>query len=914
MTMVQAARFAGEVGSLPHRLLCARLDLAYRLMPYAVLAGIVGMAGLWAGVRRMGWGQGADGWLVAHVALAGLRYAMGWRYRSLPRPLRNPAKWYAALAATTAMIGLVWCGFAAAVYADPIAPIWAHLMLFVLFAIISVTPFTLGVLPAASFALLIPITGAALYGAHRVFGTAWLPAALFIGAWVGLILLLAHRTRSDHARMIVLQIHNENLLQEARAAVTRSRTSEERLRALLTLSADWHWEIDQDLRFVPGGDVAPAAPMVWRDSDMPPHANFGKHPWELPDSVPLDTNWNAHRATLERHEAFRDFAVKRITPERNELYFLVSGAPMFDGAGRFLGYRGTTKDITGIKRIEAELALAKAEAEARNEQLRASEEKFRTLVELSSDWYWERDAQHRLVSIAGHPGSLEGRPRLPLGTLPWETPNVEPAGTTWDEHRQLIGAREPFRDLLLRVHFPGERERYLLVSGGPVFGSDGVFAGYRGTSKDVTEQQYVEHELARAKLAAEAASRAKSQFLANMSHEIRTPMNGIFGALQLLARTELTADQRKLSRIAHGSAEALLQIIDDILDFSKIEAGKLAIELAPFDLAACVRDAVELLRPRAADKGLAMECLLAEDLPKTVVGDAGRLRQVLLNLLGNAVKFTSSGRIAVQVDVQRIPGREPMLCFAVEDSGIGIDAAVQERLFQPFNQGDNSMHRRYGGTGLGLAISKYLAEAMGGEIGVESAPGRGTTFRFWVPLRNVADEVEVAAVTTATLPRMAELSVLIVEDNTVNQEVARTMLRHLGAVNDVASDGAKAVSRIENGQRYDLILMDCQMPGMDGFEATRRIRQFEAQFDKPRSVIIALTANAMQGDRERCLAAGMDDYLAKPYSITALSATIARWTQTSEGGTAPALGSSGAEHGGVARIERAVDDGQKKNL
>ena len=382
-----------------------------------------------------------------------------------------------------------------------------------------------------------------------------------------------------------------------------------------------------------------------------------------------------------------------------------------------------------------------------------------------------------------------------------------------------------------------------------------------------------------AKEQAEAGNVAKAQFLANMSHEVRTPMNGVLGALDLLARSELSPEQRKLLDTATASSEALLTVLNEVLDFSKIEAGRLELVEEPFALRAVLRSVVDMLSPMAQRKGLALAVEFDPSLPARVKGDAGRIRQVLLNLIGNAVKFTDHGRVAVRA--RRTPGgggARAAVVVEVEDTGIGIAPEALPRLFTPFFQADQSNRRRFGGTGLGLVISKRLTEAMGGKLKVESALGRGSTFRISLPLEALEDapaagpEARAAAEARPALGGKA----LLVEDNAVNRMLAVAMLNNLGIEVTEAENGQAALEHMERS-RFDLVLMDCQMPVMDGFEATREIRAREQAALASRTPIIAVTANAMSGDAERCLKAGMDAYLAKPYTLETLRGALAPW-------------------------------------
>jgi PAS domain S-box-containing protein len=402
-------------------------------------------------------------------------------------------------------------------------------------------------------------------------------------------------------------------------------------------------------------------------------------------------------------------------------------------------------------------------------------------------------------------------------------------------------------------------------------------------------------ELEAALATAREATQLRSRFLANMSHEIRTPMNGVLGMTDFLLATKLTSEQQEFAESIKRSADALLALINDILDLSKIEAGKLRLDRVQFQLGPTIAEVVSLFALEARMKGLGFVSNVPADLPRVVVGDPGRLRQVLRNLLGNALKFTDHGEIGVHAELLNEATNVVQIRFTVHDTGIGMPPDQQSRLFESFTQGDGSSTRRHGGTGLGLAISKQLVELLGGEIGVASEPGQGS--RFWftasfgkgasteIPAPNPAMVQNPSTRTMAKGPIApparaqkpvvvaSHLRVLLAEDNEINQRITLRLLEKLGVPADAVVNGREAVQALEK-RKYDLVLMDCQMPDMDGFEATAIVRSREVGTHTP---ICALTANAMEGDRERCLAAGMDDYISKPVGLEKLQKAVDRW-------------------------------------
>jgi PAS domain S-box-containing protein len=434
-------------------------------------------------------------------------------------------------------------------------------------------------------------------------------------------------------------------------------------------------------------------------------------------------------------------------------------------------------------------------------------------------------------------------------------------------------------------------------------------AGEQRLKDDAQELEQKNEELEKALTAAREATRMKSRFLANMSHEIRTPMNGVLGMTDFLLGSGLNSEQQEYAESIKRSADSLLALINDILDLSRIEAGKLRLDRADFSLPSTITETTSMFALQARAKGLEFVSAIAPGLPEAVVGDPGRLRQVLTNLLGNAIKFTERGRVGLKAEIVSQMRDAIQLKFTVTDSGIGIPQAEQGRLFDTFTQVDESNTRKYGGTGLGLAISKQLVELLGGEIGLESEAGKGSKFWFTATFgkstRPIAPtggmEVDARvrptpaprvmaaksqtgtaqrteAPTPANAPQAApvhaSMRILLAEDNEINQRITLRLLQKLGLSADAVVNGREAVEALE-ARKYDLVLMDCQMPEMDGFEATAVIRSREG--GSRHQTICALTANAMDGDRERCLAAGMDDYISKPVGLEKLREALDRW-------------------------------------
>ena len=787
------------------------------------------------------------------------------------------------------------------------------------------------------------------------------------------------------------------------------KESEERFRAIVENTQEWLWA--RDLEGVTTfSNPAIESVLGYGVEEIlgVPISNF-IHPEDyeefadlVPDLVAEKRGWTG-LVVRWRHKA-------------GEYRFVESNAtPVLDAAGEVAGFRGADRDITDRIRAQREL--------------RESEERYRVLIET---------VQEGLAYIAPEGGVVTFCNRAYAEILGYSSPDevvgrsfldhVNPEDLEKIEDQREMRARGVSSAYEVTVTAADGTEKVLSATGAPLFRSDGSYGGAVQTIVDTTGRKRYEQGLEQARIAAEAANRAKSDFLANMSHEIRTPMNGVIGMTDLLIDTDLSEEQREYAEIVRRSGENLLAIINDILDFSKVEAGHMRIEILDFDLRASVEDTASLLAEKAQAKGLELANVVEPGLPTALRGDPGRIRQVLTNLLGNAVKFTDSGEVVLRVGLAEERPDAVVVRFEVSDTGIGMTEEQMGRLFRSFTQADASTTRRYGGTGLGLAISKRLVELMGGEIGVDSEPGEGSTFFFTLPLakqveprerprpmrdlrglrvlvvddnatnrrvlreqlsswetddsaaedgtrglqmaREAAEEGRPYAVAILDMQmpgmdgmqlarelrtdpatagmrlvlltsmgyrgeddearrsgidayltkpvRQSELydvvstvmgtlaeeepglitrntlrergtrpapSLLLAEDNPVNQKVAVRMLERLGYRVDVAEDGREALDALDRHD-YAAVLMDVQMPGMDGYEATAEIRHREAAraWGEHHNVpIIAMTANAMQGDREKALVAGMDDYLPKPVRQEALAETLSRWVPEEAG-------------------------------
>jgi PAS domain S-box-containing protein len=606
---------------------------------------------------------------------------------------------------------------------------------------------------------------------------------------------------------------------------------------------------------------------------------FGYTPEELIGRSPLDLTIAEDRDDLLaawslRQEGKANTYLSRLRRADGSVATVqVTGTPRL-ADGKVVGTIAVITDLTERLAIEAALRTA-------NEALRSffdSAGVMMGIVELLDDDILHIADNALAAAFFGTSSeAMRGRRASELGTPPealahWRAAYLE---------SERAGGPVQFE----YTHAAGGERRWLAATVCPIGPAEGGRTRFSYVVTDVTERvrdaaalRESQAELQQAKELAEAAVRAQAAFLATMSHEIRTPMNGVIGMVDLLLDTELSPEQREYAETVRRSGAALLRLLNDILDFSKIEAGKLDLEEREVDVRQVAADVLELTAEAARRKGLRLTARIAPDVPAHLVGDQARLGQILINLVDNAIKFTRFGGVLVDVGLAGRAGGRVALQLVVRDTGIGIAPETQARLFEPFTQADRSTTRLYGGTGLGLVICRQLAALMGGSVALESTPGVGSTFTTTVWLAEPAEPGRQRAIEPPRPRRQlpAKARILVAEDNEVNQQVVRRMLERQGYHVDVAQNGAEAVAAVA-GARYALVLMDCHMPELDGFGATAAIRAREGA--RGRTPIVALTASALAGERERCLAAGMDDYLAKPLTRATLTAVLERWVR-----------------------------------
>ncbi|MDH4386422.1 MAG: PAS domain S-box protein [Caulobacter sp.] len=545
---------------------------------------------------------------------------------------------------------------------------------------------------------------------------------------------------------------------------------------------------------------------------------------------------------------------------------VVSVTALRDAQDSIIGYLLIGTDNTARKQVEEEQKKS-------DQKLRDQHFYTRSLIESNIDALMTTDPSGIITDVNKQMEALTGCTRDELIGAPFKNYFTDPQRAEAGIKRVL--REKSLTDYELTARARDGKQTVVSYNATTFYDRNRKLEGVFAAARDVTERKRVEAELQQAKAAAESASRIKSDFLASMSHEIRTPMNSIMGIADLLAKTSLTPEQDRYVQIFRRSGDNLLNLINDILDLSKVEASQLELEQTEFSLKDELEKAIEMVAPRAREKGLRLTCEVSPEVNPDLVGDPTRLRQVLLNLLGNAIKFTNTGEVSLMVDLDPVGLAPTALRFTVSDTGIGISTSQQGLVFERFAQGDSSTTRRFGGTGLGLTISKRLVELMGGRIWVESEVGQGSVFAFAVPFENwiAADRPVAEKVGIGPELALPAVRILLAEDSADNRTIALAYLEDTPYRVEVAVNGAMACEMFESG-RYDLVLMDRQMPIMDGLTATRTIRAWERENQRSPTPIIALTASALKGDRETCLAAGCTAYLSKPIKQAVLLQAI----------------------------------------
>lgn len=666
----------------------------------------------------------------------------------------------------------------------------------------------------------------------------------------------------------------------------------------------WFWETDADHRFCYFSDS-------WRRltaAKKAPYLGMSRRDYFVKISKHSDAA-KQHLEDLENHRPFRDFVYRHQFSVGRLDWVTTSGDPLFDKDGKFLGYRGAAMILSGavdgsknalkaeqelMKRanaLEEDVARRQAETEKTNQLLSEVVEAMGDGLMVTSGTEAD-DPDNRII--------LTNRAYRRLFNL--RKGDIRPNMPLPDYLQLLAGRGESARVMkqakeVNQMLAAGETVMMEVPSSNKFFHTTAAkrpSGGYVLVHTDVTDMQERNLALAKAKDAAEVANQTKSNFLATMSHEIRTPMNGIVGMADLLADTDLSAEQKEFVDTIKGSAVALTTLISDILDFSKIEAGRLELAHEPYDIRSLLREVRDLVGPLAKERGLVLNLDIADNLPAMMMGDGLRLRQVLLNLLGNAIKFTDQGVVEFSAAINE------GLVIQVSDSGIGIPVDQLQKIFDPFEQVDSSQSRQHQGTGLGLAITKSLIRAMNGDIFVESSVGHGTDIEVLLPLVLCPGSQPSKSLTEAEVEDLTGMRVLLVEDNKTNQLVVRRILERCGVEITIANNGREAVEKFDP-DAVDLVLMDLSMPLMTGLEAAREIRARQLNLGWPYRPILALTGNAFKRDEDRALAAGMDGFLTKPIRKKTLLLALNQHRHTTKETVHPVLEALRKKKGDKAR-------------
>jgi PAS domain S-box-containing protein len=657
-----------------------------------------------------------------------------------------------------------------------------------------------------------------------------------------------------------------------------TKKSEERARALAAMLRrmcdnvpDMIWAKDLERRFVFVNKAFCAQVLNAADTEEP----LGKTDMFFAERErerhPADPRWHtfgelcmdSDAVTLARGRpsVFEEYGNLEGVPR----YLDVHKAPFHAEDGAIIGTVGSARDITARKRA--------------SDVLEESEERFRTLADTAPVFVWMVDATMQSTWVNQRWLEFTGcRMEEALGDGWADGIHPDDRARCFETFAAAFAARAPFSvEYRLRRH--DGQYRSMIDQGVPRFADAGRFDGYVGSCLDVTERYEAEAALVAAREAAEAANRAKSEFLANMSHEIRTPLNGVLGNIQLLEMSALDAAQKEHISAIRRSGKNLLTLINDILDLSKIEAAKLLIDVAPFSLRACVDTLVGVHRVRAAERGLSLTSRVSSEVPEALLGDELRVRQVLGNLVSNGIKFTKAGGVTVSVEVVEREGRSVVLEIVVADTGIGVRPAIASAIFEPFVQADTSITRRYGGTGLGLAIARRLADLMGGSVRMESSEGVGSQFRVRLPFAIADAAVPAPSEPSPSPPPLwsgPPLKILLAEDNPTNLELCAELLTRMGHHVTGVEHGQEVLDALETAE-FDLVLMDIQMPIMDGEQALARLRERERERGAgAHTAVIAVTAYASRREELAFLAAGFDGYVRKPLDLKALIDEMSR--------------------------------------
>ncbi|MBW4054721.1 MAG: PAS domain S-box protein [Proteobacteria bacterium] len=693
----------------------------------------------------------------------------------------------------------------------------------------------------------------------------------------------------EMANSLAAQFHeirqiNESLEQRVRDRTRELLESEEAYRTVADFTYDWEYWVapDGSLRYISPSCERHTGYLREEFQNDPALMERIIHPDDRMLFVShLPDNPEAAQKTNQHH---MDFRIS--TRSGEERWFSHICQPVYDGDGKYLGQRATNRDITQRKQAE--------------EALRKSEALYHSLVETSQDLIWQCDAEGRYTylnlaweQVLGY----ELDEMLGKKFNDFQTP--ESAARFLIEFNRLLEGNSVNNFETTHTGKSGNKI-YLVFNALFICDDKGNIAGASGTAYDISGRKQMETELRQAKAAAEAATIAKSRFLATMSHEIRTPMNGVIGMIELLQHTKLTHEQYGYAESAKKSGIELVHLLNDILDLSKIEADKIELETFDFDLQTVVADVINLMSLQALEKGIKLTSSIDADVPVALKGDPGRLRQIITNLVGNAIKFTPKGSVTLQTRKDSETEHSVTLRFLICDSGIGIAADKLGQIFDPFTQADSSTSRTYGGTGLGLAICKQLAELMGGSIGAESTESRGSTFWFTAKMeKQKTDGLQLDLLPSSTgcgkddvifdiqghIPvnqpvaiggASGIIRILLTDDDPTARKIVPQLLKSYGYLVDVAGDGKEAVQALETHD-YALVLMDCMMPEMNGFEVTAVIRDPASAVRRHDLPVIALTGNAMKQDRDRCIAAGMDDHLPKPLMLPDLLTMLEKW-------------------------------------